>query len=153
MRIDQHARVPIVEISLLRAIPLFHVLPGPSLEGLAHALERVEYAAGAVMIREGDEGDRYYAIADGTVEIRQAGQRVAMLGRGTGLGEIALLRGSPRTATAVAATPVTAFALDRESFLTAVNGHAPTLRSATGFVQDLRERDRRRAAQDAPDLD
>jgi len=79
MRIDQHARVPIVEISLLRAIPLFHVLPGPSLEGLAHALVRVEYAAGAVMIREGDEGDRYYAIADGTVEItgiaREAGHR------------------------------------------------------------------------------
>ena len=92
-------------------------------------------------------------IADGTVEIRQAGQRVAMLGRGTGLGEIALLRGGPRTATAVAATAVTAFALDRESFLTAVNGHAPTLRSATGFVQDLRERDRRRAVEDAPDLD
>jgi hypothetical protein len=34
--------------------------------------------------------------------------------------------------------------LDRESFLTAVNGHVPTLRSATGIARDQLERDRRR---------
>jgi MFS family permease len=146
MRIDQHAQVPVVEISLLRSIPLFRVLPGPSLEGLAKALERVEYEQGAVMIREGDVGDRYYAIADGTVEIRQAGKRISQLGRGSGLGEIALLHGGPRTATALAETPVTAYALDRESFLTAVNGHVPTLRSAIDIVAEHEDRDRRRDA-------
>jgi MFS family permease len=143
-RIDQHAQVPVVEISLLRSIPLFRVLPGPSLEGLARALQRVLYPPGAVLIREGAEGDRYYAVADGTVEISQAGRCIARLGRGTGLGEIALLRGGPRTATATAETPVTVYALDRESFLTAVNGHVPTLRSATHIVQDQLERDHRR---------
>jgi MFS family permease len=126
MRIDQHAQVPVVEISLLRAIPLFRVLPGPSLEGLARALQRVQYPAGATLIREGAAGDRYYAVADGFVEISQGGRSIARLGRGTGLGEIALLRGGPRTATALAETPVTAYALDRESILTAVNGHVPS---------------------------
>jgi MFS family permease len=144
MRIDQHAQVPVVEISLLRSIPLFRVLPGPSLEGVARALQRVQYPAGATLTLEGAEGDRYYAIADGTVEISQAGRPIARLGRGTGLGEIALLSGGPRTATAMAETPVTAYALDRESFLTAVNGHVPTLRSATGIARDQLERDRRR---------
>jgi MFS family permease len=144
MRIDQHAQVPVVEISLLRSIPLFRVLPGPTIEGLARALQRVQYPAGATLVREGAEGDRYYAVADGTVEISQAGRSIARLGRGTGLGEIALLRGGPRTATALAETPVTAYALDRESFLTAVNGHVPTLRSATDIVHDQLERDRRR---------
>jgi MFS family permease len=144
MRIDQHAQVPVVEISLLRSIPLFRVLPGPTIEGLARALQRVQYPAGATLVREGAEGDRYYAVADGTVEISQAGRSIARLGRGTGLGEIALLRGGPRTATALAETPVTAYALDRESFLTAVNGHVPTLRSATDIVHDQLQRDRRR---------
>jgi MFS family permease len=143
-RIDQHAQVPVVEISLLRSIPLFRVLPGPSLEGLARALQRVQYPAGATLIREGAEGDRYYAVADGTVDISQAGRFIARLGRGTGLGEIALLRGGPRTATALAETSVTAYALDRESFLTAVNGHVPTLRSATDIVQDQLGQDRQR---------
>jgi CRP-like cAMP-binding protein len=78
------------------------------------------------------------------VGISQAGRFIARLGRGTGLGEIALLRGGPRTATALAETPVTAYALDRESFLTAVNGHVPTLRSATDLVDDQLEKDRRR---------
>jgi MFS family permease len=144
MRIDQHAQVPVVEISLLRSIPLFRVLPGPTIEGLARALQRVEYPAGASLVSEGDEGHRYYAVADGTVEIIQGGRSIARLGRGTGLGEIALLRGGPRTATALAETPVTAYALDRESFLTAVNGHVPTLRSATDIVHDQLERDQRR---------
>jgi MFS family permease len=144
MRIDQHAQVPVVEISLLRSIPLFRVLPGPSLEGLARALQRVQYPAGATLTREGADGDRYYAIADGTVEISQGGRSIARLGRGTGLGEIALLRGGPRTATALAESSVTAYALDRESFLTAVNGHVPTLRSATDIVHDQLEQDRRR---------
>ena len=150
MRIDQHAQVPVVEISLLRSIPLFRVLPGPSLEGLARALRRVEYDPGEVIIREGDEGDRYYAIADGSVEILQGGHRISTLGRGIGIGEIALLRGGPRTATAIAATAVTAFTLDRESFLTAVNGHVPTLRSATGIVEEHHERDRRRGTAGPP---
>jgi MFS family permease len=143
-RIDQHAQVPVVEISLLRSIPLFRVLPGPSLEGLARALQRVQYPAGATLVREGAEGDRYYAVADGTVAISQAGRFIARLGRGTGLGEIALLRGGPRTATALAETPVTAYALDRDSFLTAVNGHVPTLQSAADIVDDQLEQDRRR---------
>jgi MFS family permease len=149
MQIDQHAQVPVVEISLLRSIPLFRMLPGPALEGLARALERVEYAPGSVLMREGDEGDRYHAIADGTVEIHQAGNRIALLHRGSGLGEIALLSGGVRTATASAASAVTTYALDRESFLTAVNGHVPTLQSASDVVDELRERDRRRGAADA----
>jgi MFS family permease len=149
MQIDQHAQVPVVEISLLRSIPLFRMLPGPALEGLAGALERVDYAPGSILMREGDEGDRYHAIADGTVEIRQTGKRIALLGRGSGLGEIALLSGGVRTATGSAVSAVTTYALDREAFLTAVNGHVPTLQSASDIVDELRERDRRRGSADA----
>ena len=143
-RIDQHAQVPVVEISLLRSLVLFRELPPPALEGLARALERVEYPEGTVVIREGDEGDLYYVVVDGTLEISRAGEGVRTLGRGDGLGEIALLRAVRRTATAVATTPVTAYTLDRDSFLTAVTGHVTTLQSATRIVDDVRAQDDRR---------
>jgi MFS family permease len=144
VRIDQRAQVPIVEISLLRSLPIFGGLPEPALAGIARALEPVEYCRGATIIKEGDQGGCFYAIAHGEVEIRRGGHVVALAGRGAGLGEIALLDEGRRTASAVASTAVSAFALDRESFLTAVNGHAPTRHTAEAIVRDLRERDRRR---------
>ncbi|MDX6618167.1 MAG: hypothetical protein QOK36_553, partial [Gaiellales bacterium] len=63
--IDRRAKVPLVEIALLRSLSLFAPLPAPALEGLARALERVELPAGTVVMRMGDVGDRFYAIADG----------------------------------------------------------------------------------------
>jgi MFS family permease len=144
LRVDQHAEVPIVEISLLRSLSLFGALPMPALEGLARALVRVDYPAGATIVREGDAGDRYYAIVDGQVDITRKGRPVTALGRGSGLGEIALLRDGRRTATAVATTGVSVFALDRESFLVAVNGHLPTRRLAALTEREVTERDARR---------
>lgn len=140
-RIDQHARVPVVEISLLRQLPIFRMLPPDEIEGLAQAVEQVSFDPGSEIVREGEKGECYYAIVDGAVEIRQSGRPIATLERGSGFGEIALLRAVPRTASAVASTPVTAMRLDRESFLTAVNGHVPTLESALQVVSDHEARD------------
>jgi hypothetical protein len=139
--LDAQARVPVVQIALLRSTPVFAGLPAPALEGIAHALQRVEYEPGAALISQGDEGGHYYAIADGTVEIRRDGQRVRELGRGSGIGEIALLHGVPRTASAVALTPVTAYALEREAFVTSLQGHAPSHVTARAVADDYLTRD------------
>ena len=143
-RIDQHAQVPVVEIALLRSVPLFRILPAPALEGLAKGLEPVRFTPGAVLVTEGEEGDCYLAIAEGEVEVRRHGRQVGTLHRGEGLGEIALLRTGRRTATAVAASPVLAYRLERAPFLTAVTGHVPTLRHAIEQVRETQARDARR---------
>ena len=148
--LDQAAHVPVVEISLLRQLAIFRTLPGTALEGLAHALEKVGFHAGSELMREGDEGDSYFAIVEGTVDVRRHGRSISTLERGDGLGEIALLRSVPRTATAVATTPVSAYRLDRDDFLTAVNGHVPTLQSADRVVRETRARDASRDAARPP---
>jgi len=119
-----------VEIALLRSLPLFAELPAPAIEGLAAALVPIHLPAGTVLIREGDPGDAYYAIAAGELDVRQGGRFLRRCGRGEGVGEIALLRAVPRTATVTAHTPATVYELDRDPFLTAVLGHAPTQRQA-----------------------
>src|SRR6478752_4017970 len=127
-RLDAGTAVPVVEIAL------FAELPAPAIEGLAAALRPVRLDAGAVLIRQGDPGDAYFAIAAGELDAEQDGRFLGRYGRGDGVGEIALLRSVPRTATVIAHTPATVYQLDRDLFLTAVLGHAPTRRQAEGIA-------------------
>jgi CRP-like cAMP-binding protein len=119
-----------VEIALLRPLPLFAELPAPAIEGLAAALTPVDVPAGTILIRQGDPADAYYAIAAGQLDAVQDGRFLRRCGRGEGVGEIALLRAIPRTATVIAHTAATVYQLHREPFLAAVLGHAPTQRRA-----------------------
>jgi Cyclic nucleotide-binding domain len=124
--VDSEATVPVVEIAFLRGMPIFSILPAPALEGLAQAAERLTVEAGTDVIVQGEEGDRFYAVADGRFEVRADGRPVATLDRGDGFGEIALLRNVPRTATVRALSAAQLYAIDREAFLVAVTGHSPT---------------------------
>jgi hypothetical protein len=129
-RVDQGQAVPVTEVALLRSLPHFADLPGPALETLAGALERIDAVPGQVIIRQGEAADRFYAIADGEVAVCVDGRPRGVRGRGTGLGEIALLRRVARTATVTAVGSATLFALNADTFLAAVSGHAPTRRHA-----------------------
>jgi MFS family permease len=128
--LDAEAPVPVVEIALLRSLPLFAELPAPAIEGLAAALKPIHLAAGAVLIRQGERGDVYFAIAAGELDVLHDGHFLRRCGRGEGVGEIALMRDIPRTASVIAHSGATVYELHRDFFLTAVLGHAPTLRQA-----------------------
>jgi MFS family permease len=128
--LDAGVPVPVVEIALLRSLPLFAELPAPAIEGLAAALKPIHVPAGAVLIQQGEAGDAYYAVASGELDAVQDGQFLRRCGRGEGVGEIALLRAIPRTASVIANTAATVYELNRELFLTAVAGHAATARRA-----------------------
>jgi CRP-like cAMP-binding protein len=73
-------------------------------------------------MREGEQGDTAYLIADGELDISVGGRKLATLGRGDIVGEIALLRGGPRTADVAALEDARVYALEREAFLEAVGG-------------------------------
>jgi hypothetical protein len=144
LALDAAADVPVVEIALLRSLRVFRLLPGPQLEGLARSVRRRELRPGEVLIREGDEGDRFYAVVDGGLDVTVHGAAAGRMVRGDGVGEIALLRRVPRTATVTAAVPSTVLALDREDFLAAVTGHTATERTTVGLADERLEADRRR---------
>ncbi len=132
--LDAEVPVPVVEIALLRSLPLFAELPAPALESLAAALTPVHVPAGAVLIQQGEPGDAYYAIAAGELDAVQDGHFLRSCGRGEGVGEIALLRAVPRTASVIASTAATVYRLNRDLFLTAVLGHAATQRLADSIA-------------------
>ena len=134
-RIDAAAEAPQAdELRILTSIPIFSPLPGPSLESLATRLVPLRVDPGTVIVREGDPGDRFYMLAEGTVGVMTHEQSLGELQAGAYFGEIALIRGVPRTATVTALTPVVLYALDRDDFLAAVTGHAPSEAAAEGVV-------------------
>jgi hypothetical protein len=136
LRIDRHATVPVVEIALLRSMPMFSVLPPPALESIARALEPVTVPAGTDVIVQGERGDRFYVVADGEVEVIADGKAVATLDRGVGFGEIALLYSVPRTATVHAKTPAYLYALDPEVFIAALSGHPRAHTAMRGLADE-----------------
>lgn len=116
-------------LALLRAIPIFSPLPRPVLERLAFDATRVELPAGMIFA-QGDEGDRFYVVADGSIDVDVDGRHVSTQGAGAPFGEIALLHDTPRTATVTARVPVTLYALERDAFVTAVTGHPASAAAA-----------------------
>ena len=135
-RLEASVPIPEREFGLLRGLGIFAPLPIATIETLATRLEHVTVGAGDVVVREGDDGDRCYIVAEGDIALsKQSGWEGAM-GPGGFFGELALLRDVPRNATAVAAGPGLLLALERDDFLAAVTGHARTQEAADALVRE-----------------
>jgi MFS family permease len=133
-QMDRRLEAP-TGLPLLQAIPMFGPLNPVTLDALARALIRVEAPAGDVVIREGDESDRFYVIESGSVRVTAAdGHLLREEGPGDYFGEIGLLRDVPRTATITAADDTVLLALEREEFLDAVTGQGEARRLAEDVV-------------------
>lgn len=133
---------PLVE--LLRRVPAFATLPLTAVERLADGVEPFQADADTVLMAQGEPGDRFLVIATGEAEVVVDGRLTNRLGPGSGAGEIALLRRSPRTATVRARTPITGYGVDAATFLAAVAGPAAaviTERMAQANLQRGAERE------------
>lgn len=108
-------------IELLQTIPLFESLERDDLNALASRLREVSVEAGQTVFAQGDEGDSMYVIENGAVDIvAGVGKQkvtVASLFKQQYFGELSLLDGAPRSATAVANRATQLLALDRDDFV------------------------------------
>lgn len=76
----------------------------------------VVHRGGEAIIRQGDEGDNFYIIDEGEVEVYVNNVPVVVLGEGCSFGELALIYGTPRAATVIAKTDCKLWAIDRDTY-------------------------------------
>lgn len=108
------------EVEALRRVSLFAGIEPAKLKLLAFTSERVNFARGQSLMRQGESGDTAYLILSGTADVMVnsgAGPvKVAEIGRNGFVGEMAILRDQPRSATVTAASDVTTLKITKESF-------------------------------------
>ena len=117
------AVAPAPELELIDRVPMFAPLSIALKERVAASLAPVSVAAGEIVIRAGDVGDRFYIVGGGELDIEVGGLHSAAR-EGDYVGEIALLRDVPRTATVMAVVDSDLYALERAAFLEAITGHS-----------------------------
>lgn len=102
--------------SILRSVFLFRDLSEQDRLVIAPYLEERVYKRGDVLAREGEQGDEFFVLVDGTVRITRGRAHLVDIGPGGHLGELTLARPTPRSATATALTKTRLFALSRSNF-------------------------------------
>ena len=101
---------------LIKAVPLFSHCSKKELDRLAVELDEIEMPSGRVLAREGEPGREFVVLVEGTAEVTKNGRRVNVLNAGDFLGEIALISGSPRTATVTTTSDSDLLILTARSF-------------------------------------
>jgi MFS family permease len=132
--LDQRLAVRDEEIEVLRSTPMLQLLPVPSIEFLASRADEHRVDPGTVLCQQGEPGDSFFVLAEGSAEVLGDGTALRTLGPGDAFGEIALLEDVPRTATVRATDEVVVLEIDRDTFLDVVAGHRSTHDAAEAVV-------------------
>jgi CRP-like cAMP-binding protein len=106
-----------VTSDLLRLVPLFAGMSERSFEAIAGVASEVAFGVGDEIVHQGDPGAAFFIIVGGRARVDRDGRSIRELGPGDFLGEIALVDGSPRTATVTALEPIAALTVQRADFL------------------------------------
>jgi CRP/FNR family transcriptional regulator, cyclic AMP receptor protein len=116
----------------LSSVRLFSSCGKKELRAIAKTAKLVTVHNGTQMITEGEDGNTMYVILDGTARVSRGGRRLATIGPGDSVGELALLSKGPRTATVVATSNIEAAVITRRQ----LNG---LLEDAPAFARKLLE--------------
>jgi CPA1 family monovalent cation:H+ antiporter len=112
------------KLAFLARVSLFAELERDELAAVSDHLRDLDAPAGTVVIEEGDEGGEFFIVNDGALEIRSQGRLLAELGPGEFTGEMALMFGGRRNASAIASVPSRLYVMDKDGF-TALLQRAP----------------------------
>ena len=117
---DVEVKQAVLIAEFLQKCPLFASQPPAMLAEFAERMKRESFPPGAVIIREGEVGDKFYIVESGAVRVTPGRDGLPVGGvrltAGDFFGEVALLTGAPRNATVTAEGPVEVFALAKEHF-------------------------------------
>lgn len=108
--------------SFIDSVPLFQILSEGQKELLVSCFTMLKYIAGQKIVSEGDPGDLFYVIKEGTVVCTQQGKEIRRMAKGEYFGDQALLYNSPRTATITALEEVNCVALSRNDLTESLGG-------------------------------
>jgi CRP/FNR family transcriptional regulator, cyclic AMP receptor protein len=100
----------------LKAIPLFESLNRKERRALAPRADEVELEQGRVIVREGEWAYEFFAIEDGTAEVRRGEQLLAELGPGDFFGEMGLVGDTRRNANVIASSPLKVVVMTAQAF-------------------------------------
>jgi len=104
------------KVDLLRKIPLFSECSRAELDAVARVTDELALPEGRVLMKQGARGRELVVLVEGDVAIVRNGKQIAVRGGGDFLGELALVTGRPRTATATATTDLRVLVLDGLGF-------------------------------------
>lgn len=104
------------DVDLLAGVPLLRDLAGELVHRLAAAVTHVRLRADEVLFAQGEPGDTFYVVRTGRIQVLVDGTVERELGRGAAFGELALLSGGRRTATARARRDTELIAIGRDAF-------------------------------------
>jgi Cyclic nucleotide-binding domain/TLC ATP/ADP transporter len=132
---------------LLKSVSLFKEISAEDLSYVATIAEDMEAAAGTLIFREGDFGDCLYVIVGGSIRIHKGARELAVLGRMQAFGEMAVLDGAPRSASATALEDTTLMKVGREQFLDVMRSSPEIMQGIVRLLlARLREADERLSA-------
>jgi HEAT repeat protein len=116
-RTEDGQMIPLIEkVMILKGSEFFKNFPGADLAGIASLADVVHVEPGEVVFEQGDEGDAFYVVVQGSIKISRGQTLLATLGPREGFGEMAILDRDTRSATATASEATTMLRLDRDSF-------------------------------------
>ena len=104
------------KIELLRGVPLFANLDDAELTEIGRRADEVTVGEGQTLVTQDTAGTSFYVIIDGTADVIKDGRKLADLGEGDFLGEMALLEDLPRSATVVTTAPSRVLEMHRRDF-------------------------------------
>jgi CPA1 family monovalent cation:H+ antiporter len=144
IKANQPEKLTVGPEELLKNVPFFTDVPENEFSVVAGKLRRRTVPAGEIIVRQGGSGSSLFMVARGVIRVTRQGGGVtrdlATLIAGEFFGEMALLHGTPRTATCRAMTPCALYELRRDD-MDVVRGVCPEMQRA------LEEADRQRRAE------
>ncbi len=121
----------------LRRVPLFQGMTDTAIAAVARLVVESAFDPGTHLTVEGEPGDAFFVIVDGTARVTHGDRPVRDLGPGDFVGEISLIDGRPRTATVTATSPLQALVIRHPDFMALIDGVSSV---RLGVLMEMTER-------------